>query len=68
MDTWSDVSPIVPVRSRRSCTATSYEQWLAEDVHIEECESLQLHHLYRVMDFLEAHKEALEQGAVLTHG
>ena len=35
---------------------------LAEDVRIERCESLELHHLYRAMDFLEAHKEAIEEG------
>ena len=44
--------------SKRNC----HERWLAEDVRIEGCESLQLHHLYRAMDFLEAHKEAFEQG------
>ena len=31
-------------------------------MRIEECEGLELHHLYRAMDFLEAHKEALEEG------
>ena len=31
-------------------------------MRIEGCESLELHHLYRAMDFLEAHKEALEEG------
>ena len=44
--------------SKRYC----HERWLAEDVRIEGCESLRLHHLYRAMDFLEAHKEAFEQG------
>ena len=44
--------------SKRYC----HEQWLAEDVRIERCESLELHHLYRAMDFLEAHKEAIEEG------
>ena len=39
-----------------------HEQWLAEDVRIEGCESLELQHLYRAMDFLGAHKEALEEG------
>ena len=39
-----------------------HEQWLAEDVRIKGCEALELHHLYRAMDFLEAHKEALEEG------
>ena len=44
--------------SKRYC----HEQWLAEDVRIEGCEELKLHHLYRAMDFLEAHREALEEG------
>ena len=52
--------------ANRACAPSSklycHEQWLAEDVRIEGCESLGLHHLYRAMDFLEAHKEALEEG------
>ena len=40
----------------------SHERWLAEDVRIDGCGSLQSHHLYRAMDFLEAHREAFEQG------
>ena len=51
--------------ANRACAPSSklycHEQWLAEDVRIEGCESLELHHLYRAMDFLEAHKEALEE-------
>ena len=38
-----------------------YEQWLREDVRIEGTRDLELHQLYRAMDFLEAHKEALEK-------
>ncbi len=52
--------------ANRCCAPSSklycHEQWLAEDVRIERCESLELHHLYRAMDFLEAHKEAVEEG------
>ena len=52
--------------ANRACVPSSkrycHEQWLAEDVRIEGCESLELHHLYRAMDFLEAHREALEEG------
>ena len=52
--------------ANRACAPSSklycHEQWLTEDVRIEGCESLRLHHLYRAMDFLETHKEALEQG------
>ncbi|MEE8250231.1 MAG: IS1634 family transposase [Gemmatimonadales bacterium] len=38
-----------------------YEQWLTEDVRIEGTGALQLQHLYRAMDFLEANKEAIEE-------
>ena len=52
--------------ANRACAPSSklycHEQWLAEDVRIKGCETLELHHLYRAMDFLEAHKEALEEG------
>ena len=52
--------------ANRACAPSSklycHEQWLAEDVRIEGCEGLGVHHLYRAMDFLEAHKEALERG------
>lgn len=48
------------------CSAPSsklycFEQWLREDVHLEGAESLELHQLYRSMDFFEKHKEALER-------
>ena len=36
-----------------------YEQWLKEEVHLEGPGSLELQHLSRSMDFLEAHKEAI---------
>jgi hypothetical protein len=39
-----------------------YEQWLREDVRIEGTEALELQHLYRAMDFLEATKESIEEG------
>lgn len=38
-----------------------YEQWLREDVRIEGTSSLELQHLYRAMDFLECHKEQIEE-------
>jgi len=38
-----------------------YEQWLREDVRIEGTGDLELQHLYRAMDFLEAHQEAIEK-------
>ena len=38
-----------------------YEQWLREDVRLVGTADLGLHHLYRAMDFLEAHKDAIEQ-------
>jgi hypothetical protein len=37
------------------------EQWLREDVRIDGTDALVLHHLYRAMDVLEAHKAAIEQ-------
>jgi hypothetical protein len=52
--------------ANRACAPASklycHEQWLTEDVRIRGCETLQLQHLYRAMDFLEANKEALEEG------
>ena len=50
--------------ANRACAPSSklycYEQWLREDVRIVGTEALALHHLYRAMDVLEAHKEAIE--------
>lgn len=37
-----------------------WEQWLREDVLIDWTRDLELHHLYRAMDFLEANREELE--------
>lgn len=51
--------------ANRACAPSSklycYEQWLGEDVRIEGTEALQLHHLYRAMDFLEDNKDAVEE-------
>jgi len=51
--------------ANRACAGSSklycYEQWLQEDVRIAGTEALQLHHLYRAMDFLEENKETLEE-------
>ena len=51
--------------ANRACAPCSklycYEQWLAEDVHIEGAGGLALHHLYRAMDFLEENKAVLEE-------
>jgi hypothetical protein len=51
--------------ANRACAPSSklycYEQWLREDVRIDGTATLALHHLYRAMDVLEAHKEAIEQ-------
>ena len=38
-----------------------YEQWLREDVRIQGTEPLELQHLYRALDFIEAHKPAIEE-------
>jgi hypothetical protein len=51
--------------ANRACAPASklygHEQWLKEEVHIEGTQGLQLHQLYRAMDFLEANREAIEQ-------
>ncbi len=51
--------------ANRACAPSSklscYEQWLREDVRIEGTDTLALHHLYRAMDWYEAHKEAIEK-------
>jgi hypothetical protein len=38
-----------------------YEQWLREDVRLAGAGGLELHHLYRAMDFFEQHKEPIEK-------
>ena len=52
--------------AHRACAPSSklhcHEQWLAEEVRIQGCGELKLHHLYRAMDFLHAHQAALEEG------
>lgn len=45
-----------PASKRHSCL-----QWLAEDVRLPGLPQFQLQHLYRAMDFLEAHREAIEE-------
>jgi hypothetical protein len=51
--------------ANRACAPSSklycYEQWLREAVRIDGTDTLALHHLYRAMDVLEAHQEAIEQ-------
>jgi transposase len=38
-----------------------WEQWLREEVYLPSCKDLELHHLYRAMDFLEDNKVELER-------
>jgi len=38
-----------------------WEQWLRDEVYLPSCKDLELHHLYRAMDFFEDHKEQLER-------
>jgi transposase len=38
-----------------------WEQWLREEVYLPSCKDLELHHLYRAMDFLEENKAELER-------
>lgn len=51
--------------ANRACAPSSklycHEQWLREEVHLEGTAALKLQHLYRAMDFLEAHKDAIEK-------
>ena len=51
--------------ANRACAPASklycHEQWLKAEVRIAGTQALELHQLYRAMDFLEAHKEAIEQ-------
>ena len=51
--------------ANRACAPASklycFSQWLAEEVRIAGTERLELTHLYRAMDFLEAEKAAIER-------
>lgn len=51
--------------ANRCCAPVSklylFEQWLREDVRIDGCRGLELHHLYRSMDFFEKNKEQFEK-------
>ncbi|MFB6358318.1 MAG: IS1634 family transposase [Thiohalorhabdaceae bacterium] len=51
--------------ANRACAPASklycHEQWLKEDTYIPGARDLELHQLYRAMDFLEANKEAIEE-------
>jgi hypothetical protein len=51
--------------ANRACAPSSklycHEQWLREEVRIAGTEALELHHLYRAMDVLEAHREVIEE-------
>lgn len=51
--------------AKRACAPSSklycYEQWLREEVRIAGTEGLELQHLYRAMDLLEASKEVVEK-------
>lgn len=38
-----------------------YEQWMKEDIYFPEAASIQLHHFYRALDFLEENKEKVEE-------
>jgi hypothetical protein len=51
--------------ANRCCAPASklylFEQWLREDVRIEGAEALELHQLYRAMDFFEKNKATIEK-------
>lgn len=51
--------------ANRACAPASklycFQQWLREDVRIDGAQAIELHHLYRAMDFLEACKDEIER-------
>lgn len=51
--------------ANRACAPASklycHQQWLSEDTYIPGARDLELHQLYRAMDFLEANQEAIER-------
>ncbi len=51
--------------ANRACAPASklhcFRQWLAEDIRLPGLRSLSLQHLYRAMDFLEAHRDSIEE-------
>ena len=53
---------MVANRSLAPCSKLyCWEQWLQEDIRIDQTQTLQLQHLYRAMDFLERHRQSLEE-------
>jgi hypothetical protein len=60
---------LFPMVAKRACAPASklycFSQWLAEDVRITGTERLELQHLYRAMDFLEAEKTAIPRSGPL---
>jgi transposase len=59
-----DAALFAMTANRLACPASQlacYEHWLADDVYGPEAKALALEHLYRAMDFLRRHIEALEQ-------
>ncbi len=70
--TRDDTQSLLPVEracfamvANRCCAPASklycFEQWMREDVRIVGAEKLELHHLYRSMDFFEKNKEEIER-------
>jgi transposase len=59
-----DAALFAMTANRLACPASKlacYEHWLADDVYGPEAKALALEHLYRAMDFLLRHIEAIEQ-------
>jgi hypothetical protein len=44
-------------RSKLGC----YERWMRKDIYFPQAETIELHHLYRAMDFLADHKAEIEE-------
>jgi transposase len=59
-----DAALFAMTANRLACPSSKlacYEHWLADDVYWPEAKALVLEHLYRAMDFLLRHIEAIEQ-------
>jgi hypothetical protein len=59
---------MVANRALAPSSKLAVEQWAADDVYLGDHEPMQVQHLYRAMDFLLEHTEAIQKGGILVHG
>lgn len=59
-DVLSTIKAMVFNRSIDAKSKYSTYEWLKEDVYFPQAENIQLHHLYRALDFLIEHKDQIE--------